>query len=250
MSINSDLITRIRKILAKTEESGCTSAEAEAAYALASNLMAKYNLDMAQIEQAAGLDGDGWTEEIVHEAGRASSVHDMIAGICNRFFFVESVRSHGFRTNGKRVVSMLFFGSPTNVENARFIFTSLLEAVEKAWKCAFYSRQLERSDRLTFACGFIDGYHEKLSAERGALIQNQDVVNGAGGTEIMLQTINQKTEAAFKAAYPDCRTGRSKGFYGSYESYESGHQAGLELDLHRALGSPGSPKAITKGLKS
>jgi hypothetical protein len=45
----NDIVERIRKILAKTEEAGCTQAESEAAMAMASRLMAEHNLSMSEV---------------------------------------------------------------------------------------------------------------------------------------------------------------------------------------------------------
>jgi Protein of unknown function (DUF2786) len=95
MNDDAELIARIRKILARTEEAGCTKAEAEAAYALASTLMAKHNLDMAQVEYATGLDGDGWVEGVAIVSERRSTLFSMVGALCQEFFFVKSFRACG-----------------------------------------------------------------------------------------------------------------------------------------------------------
>lgn len=79
MSVDAGLIARIRKILARTEEAGCTPAEAEAAYGLASNLMAKHNLDQGEVDRASGLGGEGWADEAVFETARWSGDLDRAA---------------------------------------------------------------------------------------------------------------------------------------------------------------------------
>ena len=65
----SALIEKVRKILAKTEDSGCSAAESERAFAIASRIMAEHNLDMSEVEQKE--DGSqSWTEDDVFETGR------------------------------------------------------------------------------------------------------------------------------------------------------------------------------------
>ena len=47
MSIDNDLLDRVRKLLAKAEDEGCTPEEAEALTAKAAELMARYGIDRA-----------------------------------------------------------------------------------------------------------------------------------------------------------------------------------------------------------
>jgi hypothetical protein len=244
MNANADVIARVRKILARTEEAGCTAAEAEAAYGLASSLMAKHNLDMEEIEQAAGLDGEGWTEAEFHEAGRACSVVGMVAYVCNKFFFVEHYFDYYRDASGRNRVSYKFFGSPTNVETAKFIFVSLLSAIDRLWKDAYHRGRYDRTDRRIFALGIINGYTEKLTAERAAMAKKCDQESGRPGTALALQSIKDKTLAAFETAQPDLVTSRSPTFRGSKEAHEAGHEAGRKLNLSRPLGGSGGPLGL------
>jgi Protein of unknown function (DUF2786) len=245
MSVNADLIARIRKILARTEEAGCTTAEAEAAYGLAASLMAKHNLDMEEIEQAAGLDGEGWTEAEGIEAGRWSSVFDMAASVCCNFFFVQPFRTGRVNSDGKYREVQMFFGSPTNVETARFIFVSLLGAIDRIWKDHYRRGLYARTDRRAFALGVVEGYSMKLAAERAAMVQERDEVAGQPGTALALQTIRDKTVAALDAAYPDMETdNRRTRIDGSHEAHAAGHEAGRNLNLSRPLDSPGAPLGL------
>src|SRR6201996_6200996 len=46
-SVDADLLDRVRKLLAKAEDEGCSAAEAEALTAKAAELMARYGIDRA-----------------------------------------------------------------------------------------------------------------------------------------------------------------------------------------------------------
>jgi hypothetical protein len=244
LSVNADLIARIRKILDRTEEAGCTPEEAENAYAMASGLMAKHNLDMAQVEQAAGLDGEGWADEIVHESGRASSVLDAVSALCARYFFVTAHRRRTFGPDGKWRVVQMFFGSPTNVETARFIFASLVSAIDRLWREEYRRGFSEKRDRSIFGIGVVRGYSAKLEAERASMIREHDRASGRVGTALALQTIKEKTSASFDAANPDCRTIRRRPIYGSPESLEAGEEAGRKLNLSRPLAADGGQRGL------
>lgn len=82
---NADVIDKIRKILKKTEEAGCTQQEAENAFKLASRLIAEHNLSMAEIEKEDGQADDiSWLEDDALEhgyrAGRSLNLNRSIGG--------------------------------------------------------------------------------------------------------------------------------------------------------------------------
>ncbi|MGO9180794.1 MAG: DUF2786 domain-containing protein [Candidatus Limnocylindrales bacterium] len=56
---NEGRVAKIRKILTKTEDAGCTQEEAEAAFALATRLMAEHNLEMSDQGPARLRSGSG-----------------------------------------------------------------------------------------------------------------------------------------------------------------------------------------------
>ena len=64
------MIERVKKLLIKTEAAGCTQAEAEAAFKMASRIMAEHNLTMDEVDQAAPDAEEGWDETGVGEHSR------------------------------------------------------------------------------------------------------------------------------------------------------------------------------------
>ena len=125
----SNVIERVRKILAKTEDSGCSPAEAERAFAIASRIMAEHNLDMSEVEQKE--DGSqSWTEDDVFETGRWTLEDNLAYGIVQRHFFVEGFFGCSHAGGTRRKV-LRFFGQPQNVEAAKWAFNSLHEAFDR-----------------------------------------------------------------------------------------------------------------------
>jgi hypothetical protein len=169
----------------------------------------------------------------------------MVARLCAAYFFVEPCRFNRLASNGKGRVVLTFFGSPTNVETARFIFTSLLSAIDRLWAYEYLCGAFERTDRLAFACGVVNGYSDKLRAERASMIRERDRAAGHAGTALALQTIDDRTHAAYVAANPDSRTIRDRPIYGSPESHDAGYLAGKNLSLSRPLPPSGGPPALT-----
>ena len=248
MGANADLIARIRKILAKTEEAGCTAEEAEAAFAMASGLMARHNIDMAKVEQASGLDGQGWADEVAFEAASWSGVIDRAASLGVEVFFVAALRETRDRPDGRETRAVRFFGSPANVETARFIFTSLLAAIDRLWKDYRRLHGAKPSGRLTFSTGVIFGFAAKLRAERRRMVKDSDKEDGAGSTSLALEAIGEKIQAAFGDAYPGAvavPTPRLTRDF-SIELIDAGMKAGLDLNLSRPVGSDRGPRALTR----
>ncbi len=136
-----DVIERVKKLLIKTEAAGCTQAEAEAAFKMASRIMAEHNLTMDEVDQAAPDAEEGWDEAPVGEAsGRWNFEYSCAGDICNRFFFVERYRNittkevmERGRLVRKSFVRMTFFGKKSNVETARWVYLALLDAFDRLW---------------------------------------------------------------------------------------------------------------------
>ncbi len=248
MSVNSGLIARIRKILARTEEAGCTPAEAEAAYGLASNLMAKHNLDQGEVGRASGLAGEGWADEAVFETARWSGDLDRAAGILVTFFFVQPYRSYRAGPDGRELSSLVIFGSPTNVETARFIFNSLMAALGRLWKDHRKSPGVGRSDRGAFSLGLFMGFSDKLHAEREAMKQERDRAERPGTTALALRAVDGRTFAAFEGTHANLTTARRPRFPRSLSggSFNVGLEAGRNLNLSRPVGGTGGPLALSK----
>jgi hypothetical protein len=217
---------------------------------LASSLMAKHNLDMAQVESATGLDGDGWVEGMAIVSARRSTLFSMVGSLCQEFFFVTSysmdtrklARSVGM-TGG--VVSQQFFGTPANVETARHIFTSLLAAIDRLWHEHRARTSCGRSEKLGFAFGVVEGYRTRLMEERAALIRDRDMNTGRTDTALALQSVIDKTCSAFESRFPGVRTVPRPRFYWSEESHSAGKEAGQKLNLSRPIGGDGRPSVLT-----
>ena len=59
-----DIVAVIRKILSRTEQNGCTPAEAEVAFAMAARKMAEHNLTMEDVRVSEHGE-ESWREEVV-----------------------------------------------------------------------------------------------------------------------------------------------------------------------------------------
>lgn len=259
------VIERIRGLLSKTEENGCSQAEAETAFKLASRIMAEHNIEMAEIEAGEGVPDDiSWLEDDVADMARWSLEQNLAYGIVKEFFFIEGFFTRRMVDVGKPTYhggkayyeqkprkSLRFFGTATNVEAAKFTFVALIDAFGRLFEEYRRRSGCAPSERRLFIAGVAQGFSEKMRDERRAMEIERDITRGkaSGSTAIVLAGVQERTVRAYKEAHPDMRKSRASfsAPKGSQSSLDAGYAAGRSLSLNRALGGE-SARSNTKGL--
>lgn len=234
----NDIISRIRKILAKTEQAGCTEAEAATAMATASRLMAEHNLSMSEVETTDSTAAEPWAEEDGHEFRKWTLECSLASGIVKRYFMVEGFITDRW-TGSHNVKVYRFFGKQSNVETARWAFASLLEAFDRLFQEHRRRTRCPGRDRRAFVAGVAKGFGDKMAEERETLVDERDVVTGkSGGTALALRSIEQETQAQLKQKYGKMGT-YGGGFAPTRDSggaRNAGYAAGRKLNLARPIG--------------
>jgi hypothetical protein len=240
------IIERVRKILAKTENAGCTPEESEKAFGLASRIMAEHNLDMSEVEQK----GDGeqsWLDEEAYVTGKWTLEGNLAYGIVCRHFFVEGYFTYRW-VNSKQKKVLMFFGRPDNAATAKWAFNALIEAFDRLFGEYRPRTGAPASDRRIFISGVASGFSQKIEDERKAMDVERDLVQGrtSGSTALALTGIREQTATAFKEAHAHFykkdgtvkRSGSSRftDVTGSASAFAAGQQAGRSLNLNRAIG--------------
>jgi hypothetical protein len=251
--VNESVIAKLRKILSKTEEAGCTEAEAQSAYAMASRLMAEHNLSMADMAQTdAGATQEEWAEEAAWSGGKWTIQCGLAWDVVHEFFFVEGI-THTKISFGKRVKVTTFFGRASNVEAATWTFKALLGAFDRLFEDYRRRTGCAASERRLFTLGVSRGFKAKLKDEQRAMEIERDAlqssrslaVNGnpapahaVKSTALALKDIRQETEEEYKRRNPKIKKAQSNyaDYRGSRSSLDAGFQAGRNLNLNRAVG--------------
>ena len=239
------MIERVRKILSKTEKSGCTPEEAQLAFQKASRIMAEHNLDMSEVEQKE--DGSrSWVEDDIVETGRWTLEDNLAYGIVRRHFFVEGFFA-GKYANGKHRKVLRFFGRPHNVETGKWAFNALHDAFDRLFSEFRKRTGAPASDRRIFVSGVASGFSEKMNEERQAMQIERDLVGGkaSGSTALAVINIADQTRLAYRAAHASFfkADGKQKGrkiqfdeVTGSNSALTAGYVAGRNLSLNRSIG--------------
>ncbi len=229
----SRTLERIAKLLALAESPN--EHEAQAAMSAARRLMLKYNLE----EIAAPKRSSQGFRHLGSPTGRVSESERILAVILSDYFFVETIWVPVWRPlEGKRGSVLEAIGSRANLEMAHYVYDFLTHTSEQLWKQHKRAEGIRGNrDRRAFVAGVMNGFREKLEAERKQT-QAQGLV-WVGDPEL---------SKYFKRRHPRVRWTRHSG-----SSHNPAHRAGKEqgqrIVLHRGIRS-GPKGAGPKLLKS
>lgn len=227
------LLERLKAILNRTTENGCTEAEAAQAMAMAQKLMIEHNLDMAELHAATGTQEEYTEEDAGFAVSRWSLERELAAGICKKFFLVECYKRIRVseETGYKRRVNMIFFGTKENIDAARFVFTSLIEAFDRLWHEYRKSKPgVPVRDRRMFVAGVASGFRRKLESERKSVNASRT------GTEIVITGRERALQENFAKAHPDMPGPQPMSpLNGSESSFQDGFKEGMRLNLARPI---------------
>ena len=176
-NVNPSVIEKLRKILAKTEEAGCTEAEAQSAMARASRLMAEHNLSLDQIQKEVGSEKVEWIEGSGDTLTRWTMEHNLAFFIAKEFFFVEGlIHNIGYGRTQKKLLTL--FGQAHNVEAGKWAFNALLDAFGRLFREYRKKSGCPANERRMFVSGVAKGFREKMQDERTALEIERDIDTG------------------------------------------------------------------------
>ena len=236
----TDVIERVKKILARTTEAGCTTAEAETAFKLASRIMAEHALTMDEIEVGGGTEED-WIEEEGGDFGRMGMENTCASSICRDFFFVATYRHPHRNAAGHLRYRQMIFGKPAQVETAKWVYSSLLAAFKNLWDDHRKITGAKPSERRMFTLGLWVGLTNKLREEQTAAEAEHTATHGTGTS---LAVISDKVQGAMRDAHSDLKpTKKQTKINGSAETYDAGVAAGRTINLLCQVGN-GNQKGL------
>lgn len=216
--MNNKILDKIKKLLSLATSSN--EHEAQAASAMATELLTKHNLDM----QAINFSENEYSEESVFHGGRRKVEHKFLCSILSDYFNVQVVTDMtGIGSNIKIV------GDKVNLDVALFTFTFLDSAFKRLFNQYRKETGAPAKARQSYYYGLYTGFctqmeeaKKKAETERGLMvIQDPGLVKYYND----LHPRTRKTTSS-------CRTG-DKG------AQEAGTEAGRNLRVSRGIESSG-----------
>jgi hypothetical protein len=227
MTSDNPLLDRVRKLLAKAEDPGVTSAEAEAFTAKAAELMVRYGIDRALLA-AAKPETDHPADRVIDIANPWACVQaHLLAGLgtAMRCQCIVLPRSGP----GTRIH---LFGFASDIERADVLYTSVLVQMWQGLAAAPVPAQAAspRAWRRSWLLGFTTAVISRVrTAEDHAAAQATGQAAASGtGTALVLADRQQIIRHRTQQAYPRTRSARVT-YTGS--GYGTGYTQGQRADL-------------------
>jgi hypothetical protein len=234
------LLDKITALLAKTEERGCSEAEAIAAAELAQKLMAKYGLSLSELrataspvdacEAEATAIGHRRAHEVLH-LSEAIAFYTDTKTWYHRHGWIHGEKDGRYRVHESGGIVVVFFGLSADVQVANYLTSTLRVMLDTEWSAFWraYPKKPKpnaRTARASFMRGMTNRVSKRLCEMKSA--QNREVVNDC--REIVLAK-----EQIVKAAFKGCGVRlehESRSFsVPDLKSYNAGDAAGRRVSI-------------------
>lgn len=237
-----ELAAKIRALLAKTVDNGCTEAEAMAAAAKAKQLMDEYQIDLDE----AGLEAEGFVRGTAEGAeARKLNAQDWLANAISSYCEVKSWRTATGGTYARAKYRYVFFGLKSDVEFANWLLKAL-EAFcwQRADAWAIETGQGDYLSKRNFVMGCASRISQRLREEAAARkAANQHTATGKS----LIVVKGALVDREFAKLGLRLRTASRSGGYrsgGSHDAHAAGRSAGDRASFGRPVSGGSSPKLI------
>lgn len=219
----SDVIDRVRKLLAKSERAG-TPEESEIYMEKATSLIAKHGIDEALLaasgERLDEVESREYTFTGSYQIQQAVLLHRIASALrC------QSVRYQGQRGGGGGAVVV---GFASDLERVDLLYSSLnLQMLSQVKDVTpdYWSNESTRGFRVSWAQGFSARVMTRLEeAEKKAVNETEST-----GAELVLRDRSAEVDSRYQSMFPNVKKDRRK--VGSASGYSAGVQAGNRADL-------------------
>ncbi len=224
------MLAKIRKLLAKAEDSATTPAEAELYTAKAAQLIADYGIDEALLAHRDPSRDPVGDRVVVLDAPYAADKADLLGAISAELR-CRAVRRTRY-PEGAKEISLHLFGHQSDLQRVELLFTSLLlQTAQGLARTPVPPRENKAAFRRSWMAGFTRAIAQRLAvAEREAEAHAADRFRSSGTTAaLVLADRSALVHAAMNDEYPHRRSGRRRQLSGS--GMRDGWSAGQRADL-------------------
>jgi len=241
-NIKQDAIAkRIRSLLNKTIENGCTEEEAMLAADKAGELMDKYDLSFSQVQMKKQKIGrttyythtrkDGTPDKNASRAHEVSYAVGAVAAYCDCEVWQSGA-------------DIVFFGMPKDREIAEYLSALIKTAMESDFKA--YKKSPDRDSEVhgkRLRTSFMAGYTRRVSARLRDMKKARDAGHKTTGKELVVVKMAVVTEA-FAALNLNLRNSARRSNGTEHGAYSAGKAAGNRVSINAGVGSKKSAGAI------
>jgi hypothetical protein len=223
------VLERIRKLLALA--ASANQHEAEIAMRRAHELMLRHNIEDAAAHSERAYE----VRHLGDPSKRGTRVEAQIVVLLVAFFFVKAIRIPVYLPRlGKRGHVYEIVGTRANVEMAAHVHAFLLATCERLWRDNRGDARVRSGrDRVSYQLGVINGFRDKLAAERTEL-------RGTG----LVWVGDRQLDVHYHARHPRITTRRETIRLDG--AHAAGREAGRKVVLHKPIehGPSGTPRLL------
>ncbi|WP_099021199.1 DUF2786 domain-containing protein [Mycolicibacterium palauense] len=217
---------KVAKLLRQAEDVAGTPEES-VFQAKAFELLAKYGLDMAQVDaKRANLDISDMPDAIQWAANLTGTYQSAQLLLLNGIARALHCRCVCTRTNSSYVVNV--FGMERHIERVKFLWGILQPQMMRQVKLAhpgYYGGGV-KSYRRAWIAGFANTIGQRVR-------EQEDKAVTAAGALVLYKGDSQRAEAALQKAFPEARDKRQSNYNRS--GWEAGAAAGRSAQFNRAI---------------
>ena len=232
MSTNrQNLLNKIRALMAKTIDNGCTEAEAMSALSMAQTMMDAYDVTEADLQEAK-------TESAIHDTMKdmrdPHHIRQMLTVAISEFTGTKVWTSH----NKKK---LNFAGLPSDIEFAMWLTETLTMFVQKELKNYIWGNDytsLPPNQKRPIIMGFVIGCTRRINERLRELIKASEAQSSGNANALVIiknDLINKKMAELGVAL----RTPRARGSRIQGDAYGAGKASGDKASFGRPVGGGG-----------
>jgi hypothetical protein len=228
--MQTDLLDRVRKLLAKAEDEGCTPEEAEALTAKAADLMARYGIDRALLGALRPETDRPADRKFGFDAPWADVKAHLLAALAT------ALRCQCVQTQTEEGPRLHVFGYSSDLERAEILFTSLLVQMARALAkqvVPAYGNSA-KAWRRSWMLGYCAAVVARVRAAEEAAVSSAGAddataaAEGAASAALVLADRSLTVRLQVSAAYPRLKKKRVT-YSGS--GYGDGYREGQKADI-------------------
>ena len=223
LSANDRILLRIRKLMALSESSH--KHEAEAAMVKAYELMARYNIDLIERDEAR--------EFVSIFVGQPALRHTRdaycLANLLVDFYFVQGIWVSAWVTDREKMGRALeITGTPENIVSAEYVYDFVRNHINMQWTGYNRKKRLTLHRKTDFATGLIEGFRSRLASRQCAA-----PVGRKTGQVVPIEDPRLLSHIRYR--YPSIRTYRSAASSQDERVLEDGRKVGRRMVISRGI---------------
>ncbi len=222
-----ELLSKIQRLLALSGSPN--EHEAKLALAKAQNLMIEHNVSIEEVQGFQENTTNFTTDTAYkHESQTLPYEMEWVLVVIKDFFFVRTITSpqwewlknNNINRKKKKIINILFFGTPENIAVAKHVFHYLRRTFRELWIQYKNQHNAQRYAAKSFYYGLYHGFTTKLTEERKVYNEKTQTA-----LTIINDLLEEELNKQFKLVSKKLNTGHSQ------KAYDDGFIQGKKINL-------------------